>query len=88
MERLYIHIVLKNFCKFLNTEKKKVEYKNIFILNNHIFIFLKNSYFIKYDIKGKFKDFKKLPSKIHSFPIVIDNFILYLNNKNKIFVYN
>ena len=44
-------------------------------------------YFIKYDIKGKFKDFKKLPSKIHSFPIVIDNFILYLNNKNKIFVY-
>ena len=59
----------------------------MFILNGNIFIFIKDSYFIKYDIKGRFKDFKKLPSKIQSLPIVIDNFILYLNNKNKIFVY-
>ena len=86
-EIIYSYRIKDDLSKFLNIEKKKVEYKNMFILSNHIFIFLKDSYFIKYDIKGKFKDFKKLPSKIHSFPIVIDNFILYLNNKNKIFVY-
>ena len=59
----------------------------MFILSNNIYVFLNDTYFIKYDIKGRFKDFKKLPSKIQSLPIVIDNFILYLNNKNKIFVY-
>ena len=57
------------------------------ILNNNIYIFLQNPYFLKYNIKGSFIDFQKLPSKIYSLPIVIDNFILYLNNKNKILVY-
>lgn len=86
-EIVYSYRIKDDLSKFLNIEKKKVEYRNMFILNNNIFLFLKESYFIKYDIKGRFKDFRKLPSKIQSLPIVIDNFILYLNNKNKIFVY-
>ena len=86
-EIIYSYRINDDLSKFLNIEKKKVEYRNMFILNGNIFIFIKDSYFIKYDIKGRFKDFKKLPSKIQSLPIVIDNFILYLNNKNKIFVY-
>jgi len=86
-EIIYSYDIKDDLSKFLNIEKKKVEYRNMLILSNNIYIFLKDSYFIKYDIKGRFKDFKKLPSKIQSLPIVIDNFILYLNNKNKIFVY-
>ncbi len=86
-EIIYSYNINNELSKFLNIKKKKVEFRNMFILSNNIYVFLNDTYFIKYDIKGRFKDFKKLPSKIQSRPIVIDNFILYLNNKNKIFVY-
>ena len=86
-EIIYSYNINNELSKFLNIKKKKVEFRNMFILSNNIYVFLNDTYFIKYDIKGRFKDFKKLPSKIQSLPIVIDNFILYLNNKNKIFVY-
>ena len=86
-EIIYSYRITNDLSKFLNIEKKKAEYKSMLILNNNIYIFLQNPYFLKYNIKGSFIDFQKLPSKIYSLPIVIDNFILYLNNKNKILVY-
>ena len=54
------------------------------LLNNNIFIFLTNSYIIKLKNIGEIKEIKKLPSKINSYPIVIDSNILFLNNKKKL----
>ena len=34
------------------------------IVNNKIFIFLKNSYVLKFSLNGKLKKYNKLPSKI------------------------
>ena len=54
------------------------------ILNNNIFIFLKNSYFLKLDINGNIVNIDKLPSKIKSQPILIDKSLLYLDKNNKL----
>ena len=63
-------------------------HKEIMLLNNEIFIFLKNSYVLNFSVNGDFKNLKKLPSKIKSFPISIDETIIYLNHKNKLSIIN
>lgn len=62
--------------------------KDIMILDGSIFIFLKNSKVLNFDINGKFIEIRKLPSKIKTFPISIDGSILFLNNKNRLVILN
>ena len=54
--------------------------------NNNLFLFLNNSYLVKISINGKILEINKLPSKIRSLPIFINDSILYLNNKNMLIV--
>ena len=58
------------------------------ILNNEIFIFLENAYLIKLNINGSLKELRKLPSKINSEIIVINQRILFLSRNNKLNVFN
>lgn len=67
---------------------KKDIYKDIMILDNKIFVFLKNSRILEFSIKGEFLELSKLPSKIYSSPISIENSILYLNYQNKLIILN
>ena len=72
-------------AKFLNTKKKRgLEFKKITVVNNKIFIFLKNSFILKFDLYGNLEDLKKLPSKINSQPIFIDRSILYLDKNRRL----
>ena len=57
-------------------------------INDKIYIFLKNSYVLKFELAGKIKEIVKLPNRINTFPIIINNSILYLDQKNKISVVN
>ena len=56
------------------------------MLNNKLFIFLDNSYYIIFNANGKIQDVKKLPEKLGTFPIFINESIIYLNNKNKLVI--
>ena len=47
------------------------------IINDKIFIFLNNSYILKFKINGNLDEIDKLPSKINTNPIFIDNSILF-----------
>ena len=77
----------ESIAKFLNQNKKKnIQVKLFRIINNEIFVFLKNSYVVRFTINGKLQDIYKLPKKINSNPIFINNFIYYLNNKNKLVI--
>ena len=58
------------------------------MLNNNLFIFLHNSYVIKFDTMETIQDIYKLPNKLGSSPIFINESILYLNNKNRLVVLN
>ena len=58
------------------------------MVDDKIFVFLKNSYVIKLDIYGKIVSIIKLPSKLKTQPIIVDNKLFYINKKNKLFVVN
>ena len=78
----------KKVANFLETKEKKVNIKSLAITNDRLNIFLNNSYVIIFDITGKIYQIYELPSKISSFPIFIEDKILYLDKKNKLRMYN
>ena len=80
--------VSKNIADYLDTKKKSISLKSSAIINNDIFLFLDNSYLVKFSSLGKIKEINKLPSKLNSFPIFINDSIIYLNNKNKLLLLN
>ncbi len=73
-------------ANFLKTKKKSIDVKTIFIANNELHLFLKNSYLVRFTSKGNVTDIKKFPSKLNSFPIFINDSILYLDNKNRLII--
>ena len=85
-EIIYSYDINKEIADFLKIKKKKAIFKSIMIANNKILILLKNSYFLELDINGKIKNVFKLPKKIYSDLIFIDNTILYLSRKNKFII--
>ena len=84
---IYSYHIDKKIANFLKIKKRKVkfnQFKEIMMINNKLFIFLKNSYILKFDIYGNLENIDKLPSKIKSQPIFIDSSLLYLDVKNKL----
>jgi outer membrane protein assembly factor BamB len=81
---IYSQNINEKIAKFLNTDKKLVEFKEMFIVNNNIYIFLKNSYLLKFNLNGDLVEINKLPSKINSKPIFINGSLLYLDFKKKL----
>tara|TARA_Y200000002_G_scaffold377996_1_gene384532 strand:+ start:1990 stop:3312 length:1323 start_codon:yes stop_codon:yes gene_type:complete len=80
--------ISKKVADYLDTKKKSLNIKSLAIINNDIFLFLNNSYLVKFSSIGKIKEISKLPSKLSSFPIFINESIIYLNNKNKLVLVN
>ena len=58
------------------------------LIDNNLVIFLKNSYFLIFDIKGRLKEVKKINSFFNTNPIIVNKSILYLDNKNRLRVLN
>jgi outer membrane protein assembly factor BamB len=80
--------ISQNIANFLDTKKKSINIKSLAIINNDLFLFLNNSYLVKFSSAGKIKNINKLSSKLSSFPIFINKSIIYLNNKNKLIILN
>ena len=87
-EIIYSLDLAQETANFLSTKKKNLIIKNILMVDDKIFVFLKNSYLIKLDIYGKIVSIIKLPSKLKTQPIIVDNKLFYINKKNKLFVVN
>ena len=83
-EIIYSYDLNSKIAKFLNTKKKDAEFKNLMILNGKIIIFLKNSFILISDINGNLEQIRKLPTKINSYPILIDRSLIYLDKKNRV----
>ncbi len=82
---LFSRKITNQVAKFLNTKNKnKLDIIYIFLLNNKIYIFLQNSFLLKFNLSGELSDIYKLPSKINSSPIIIDQKILFINKKNNL----
>ena len=85
---LYSKNISLQVAKFLNTKKKNLNFKEIMLLNNKVYIFLENSFILNFRENGELKEVKKLPSRIHSSPIFINTKTLYLNQKKKLIILN
>ena len=85
---IYSYNINQKIAEFLNIKEKEVQFKNIFMANNKILIFLKNSFILKFNINGDLENVQKLPSKINSSPIFIDGSVLYLDFKKKLSIIN
>ena len=80
----YSYNINQQIAEFLDTKKKEVKFKSMMLANDKIFIFLKNSYILKYNINGTLEKIDKLPTKIKSQPLFIDSSLMYVNSKNKL----
>ena len=85
---IYSYDIGQKIADFVGSKKKKIEVKTLLIVNDGIFVFLKNSYLIKFNINGEINELIKLPSKLHSHPIFINDYLLYLDKSNKLFLIN
>lgn len=85
-EIIYSIDISSQIAKYLDSKKKSIQIKNFFIANNKIFIFLNNSYLVEFSSTGKIKNVGKLPSKLNSSPIFINNSILYIDNGNRLVI--
>ena len=83
---IYSYDINEKISNFFNIKKKQVLFKNILFANDNVFIFLQNSYILKFNINGNLEEISKLPSKINTSPIFIDGSILFLDTKNKIII--
>ena len=81
---LYSYDVNDKIAEFLDTKKKRVKFKNFMIVNSQIFIFLNNSYVLKFSIDGKLKKIEKLPTRLLSNPIILDKSIFYADSNHKL----
>ena len=85
---IYSYEISKLISDYLNVKKKNVKVNLIRLINNQIFVFLSNSFVVKLNINGELKDISKLPKKMNSNPIFVENSLIYLNNRNKIVILN
>ncbi len=75
-------------AKFLKSKQKPINIKFLSILNNNLFIFLNNYYLVNFNANGKINGINKLPSKLETQPIFINDSILYLNKRKKLMIIN
>ena len=85
-EIIYSYNIDKKIAEFLEIKEHQALFKNLMIANNKIMIFLKNSYVLEFEINGNLENIFKLPNKINSNTIFIDNSIYYINHKNKLLI--
>ena len=83
---IYSNEITSKISEFLNTKKNKINIKSIYIINNELYIYLHNSYIVKFNLYGEISDIQKLSIKIKSNPIIIKKSMLYLDNKNRLVI--
>ncbi len=85
---IYSYEIAKKIAEYLESKKKKINFKNIFFANDRILIFLKNSYILSIKINGEIEKISKLPSKIYSNPIFVKGSLLFFDKKNRLVISN
>ena len=85
---IYSYEINQLISNYLKSKKKEINIKLIRLINSQFFVFLDNAFVVKLSLDGVIKDIFKLPKKMDSNPIFIENSLIYLNNKNKIVILN
>ena len=87
-EIIYSYEINQKIAEYYNIKKQKVDFKDMNLANGNIFVLLKNSFVIEFELSGNLKRIFKLPKKINSNLIFAENLILYLTKNKKLVVLN
>ncbi len=87
-ELIYSVDLNKKISEFLNTKKKKAQFKSILMANDRILVFLQNSYVLDFTVDGNLIKISKLSSKLKSQPMIVNEKMIYFDFKNKVSVIN
>jgi outer membrane protein assembly factor BamB len=68
--------------------KKETDIKKLLLVNNFLYIFFNNSKLFKLNARGEKMEEIELPSSISSQPIFVNEYLLYLDKKNKLIILN
>tara|TARA_Y100000768_G_scaffold388121_2_gene382300 strand:+ start:364 stop:1689 length:1326 start_codon:yes stop_codon:yes gene_type:complete len=85
-EVLYSYNINQKIAEYYNIKKQKTDFKEMNLVNDNIFILLKNSFVIEFELSGNLKKIFKLPKNVYSNLIFAENLILYLNRNKKLVV--
>ena len=83
---IYSYNINQKIADYLKIKKNKVNVNLIRVINNNLYLFLHNSYIVKFNIRGEIKEIQKLKKQMSSDPIFIDGEMIYLDKKNKLIV--
>ena len=81
---IYSYEITELISEYSKSKKKNINIKLLRIINDQIFIFLNNSYVVRFEINGRIQEIYKLPKKINSNPIFINDAMIYLSSSNKL----
>ena len=87
-EIIYSYDINKKISEFLKIKRKNADLKNIMMVDGKLLLFLQNSHTLLFDIRGTLEKVNKLPARMTTFPIIIENKILFLDKKNKLTIVN
>ena len=87
-EIIYSYDINKKIANFLKIKRKNADIKNIIMAEGKLLLFLKNSHTLVFNTQGKLEKVNKLPAKMITFPILIENKILFLDKKNRLSIVN
>ncbi len=85
---IYSYDIKEKIFDFYDKNKKKMIFSNILAANNQLLIFLKSSQILKFNIDGNLDEIVELPTNINSNPMIVNNLLYYLDNKNKLSIVN
>ena len=85
---IYSYDLNRKISEFLNTKKKMAKFRSLIMANSKIYVFLNNSYYLKMDLNGDIEAIKKIPSKLNSDPILINGSLFFLDQKNRLNIFN
>ena len=84
-----LSLVMENgSAGFLKIKRKNADLKNIMMAEGKLLLFLTNSHVLVFNTRGNLEKVNKLPGKMNTFPILIENKILFLDKKNKLTIVN
>ena len=81
---IYSYDLDLKISQFINSKPKNSKFLSLMILNSKAVLFLENSYYLQLSINGNIEKIAKLPSKINSNPIVVQEQLIFIDKSNKI----
>ena len=85
---IYSISIGQQVAKYLKTKERTLSIRYLSIINSKLYIFLNNTFVVKFEPEGIISEISNMPDKIGVNPIFVKDSILSINRKNKLIIVN